>query len=177
MPEPPGLMLVGVRVIPQAIFEVFALEGALDFGGKDVDLGLREVGDPADVVEVEVRRDDMAHVLGRKTKGLDLLEGRDARLRRNPKERRRHKAKAPAGMREIVAPKARIDQDQAVVCFEKQDVRDKLFWEAGEFAPHKRTRRSAREVMDLHARTPWIERKRKYDDFFGGQNGWNLSSA
>jgi hypothetical protein len=61
--------------VPAAGLHAAAGHGGLEFGGVDVHGGPREVGQPTDVVEVQVGLDDVAHVLGVETHGPDLADG------------------------------------------------------------------------------------------------------
>jgi hypothetical protein len=118
------------------------LDGPLRFGGGDMDLGVRKVGKPADMVEVEVRDHDVAHVVSVEAQSFDLAGGRFLRVenRFNDVPRR---SESP-GICAILQPETGVDKDHTVVCFDQQHVAH----QRGSGHIH----RPAVEVMDLHRR-------------------------
>ncbi|BBA89011.1 hypothetical protein NJB18091_50290 [Mycobacterium marinum] len=85
-----------------------------------MDLSVREVGQPADVVEVEVGQHDMANVGRPVAKALDLVHRSFVLQQGRPKEVT--KRAQPARIKTVLYPKAGVDQDQPVAGLDEQDV-------------------------------------------------------
>jgi len=68
-----------MRPLRMAVAQLFtgrrSVNGSQGFGGGEVDLRMREVGDSSDVVEVEVSDDDMADVVRSEAECLDVVCG------------------------------------------------------------------------------------------------------
>ena len=121
--------------------------------GSDVYLGLGEFGYAADVVAIEMRDDDVAHVVPSKTELLDLSDGGFLALQHWADEvsRRPHPL---CGIAAVFRPEAGVDQDQTVVGLDEQHV-----------AHHPATpvgvQGSAVEVVNLHTSSVLDERPRR----------------
>jgi hypothetical protein len=84
---------------------------------------VREIRDPADVVEVEMRRDDMTDVFGSEAETFDLsYRGLVAVERRPEQEPRRPQSARRIG--DVIDAEAGVDENQTVVGFDEQDVAD-----------------------------------------------------
>lgn len=104
--------------------------------------GVREVGDAADVVEVEMGRDDVGHV---RRIQAQLLEPADRRLRLP--EPGAHQVRVPAdasgGIGDVRQPEPGVDQHDARVGFTRQHM-------AHQPPDERRGERAAIEVVYPH---------------------------
>ncbi len=111
-----------------------------------------KVGQAARVVEVEVGRDDVAHIVRVETERGELRDRRLGAVGLRAHERRED-APELARVRRVRAPEARVDQDEAVGALDQQAVADELRARqqpslAGEHARPAGTHRPAVEVVD-----------------------------
>ena len=105
-------------------------------------LGVGEIRYAADVVAVEVRDDNMAHVVTAKTEPLDLVDGGffTVEHRTDDASRRSHPL---AGIIAVLRPEAGIDQYPTIVGLDEQHV-------AHQHSRPERVHGSAVEVVNLH---------------------------
>lgn len=106
-----------VRPLLAAIADLFLSGGGVHraerFGRGDVDLGVREVGQTADVVEVEVGDDNVTDIVAVEPEPFDLVRGRLAGQQLGPADV--PERADPAGVFTILESKAGIDQHQATM--------------------------------------------------------------
>lgn len=112
------------------------------FGGGDVGLGVGEIGDAADVVDVEVRDHDVADVVAAEAEPFQLTHGGFVMVEYRPDEPP-HRPDAPGGVVAVTRAEAAVDEDQAVLRLRHQHVADRG-WTPG------RMHGSAVEVVNLH---------------------------
>jgi hypothetical protein len=92
-----------------------------------MDLRGGEVRQPTRVVEVEVRRHEVAHVLPPEAECLDLRKRRHVRFRRIDRHRWTEERAQPARVTHVVDADARVDEDEPMrVGLDQQAVRDQL---------------------------------------------------
>ncbi len=91
-------------------------DGAEGLGRGDVNLGVREVGQTADVVQVEVRDDDVADIVTREPELLDLVGGGFV-VAEDGSEKVAQRSDPPGGFGAVVRAEAGVDQHQAAVGF------------------------------------------------------------
>jgi hypothetical protein len=119
-----------------------------------MNLRLREVGDAADVIEVEVRNHDVPHVIPAEAEGFHLCDGSLLEIKDRPTEEPYRPQPGP-GARAVVGAEAGVDEDEAVVGLDQQHVADQRCG--------RQTHRAAVEVVHLHDRPPsarWVRHRR-----------------
>ncbi len=120
--------------------------------GEDVDLGAREVRQPARVVDVEVGEDDVADVSRVEACGLDLGEGDLAGLKLRAGEGEERTGEL-SWVLQVPGPEAGIDEHEAIGGLDEQHVADdpsrlKPAAVAIDQAPAPRTHRPAVQMVD-----------------------------
>jgi hypothetical protein len=108
-------------------------------------LGVGKVGYAADVVAVEMRDDDVAHIVPAKAEPLDLMDGGFLTFEHRADEvsGRSH---PPGGIVAVLRPEAGVDQYQTVAGLDEQHM-------AHHFAAPERVQGSAVEVVNLHVQS------------------------
>ncbi len=109
-----------------------------------MNLRVGEVGEAADVVDVEVRRDDVADVVASETELLHLAGGGLVDVERRPQQVTR--GADAGGIGAVLEAEAGVDEHQPVVGLDEQHVAH----DGGARCVHG----AAVEVMDLHAHDP-----------------------
>ncbi len=91
----------------------------------DVDFGIRKVGQPAGVIDVEVRHDEVAHVLRLEAERCDLPERRTLREKLRTEPSQKDRTEATDRVAQIRVADAGVDQHEAVACgLDQERVRD-----------------------------------------------------
>ena len=103
---------------------------------------MREVGDAADVVGVEMRDDDVANVLAAEAESLELVCSGFGRHEDRPGDEA-HRAHPSRRVGAVVDPESGVDENQTVVGLDEQHVTDAV-------RRTRRVHRAAVEVVDLH---------------------------
>lgn len=127
--------------VPQFLACRWIVDGAESFCGSDVDLGVREVRDSADVIKVEMGDDDVAHVLRAEAESLDVVRGGLDVEQPRPDDVP-ERPDPPGGVVAVVGSESGVHEYETVVGFDEQDVAD-----------HRRCRhphRAAVKVVHLH---------------------------
>ena len=88
-----------------------------------MNLSVREIGDTADVVDVEMRRDDVADVVAGETKAFDLADGGLLDVETRPQQEARRTD--PARFGAVRHTETRVDEHQATGTLDQQDVTDR----------------------------------------------------
>ena len=123
----------------------------LQLAPEHVHLSLGKVGQPAGVVDVEVRGDDVAYVAGREAQRAYLFDRRLA-LARLRCEQRVEDQPELARVAHVIETEARVDQDESFGSLDEQAVTDQLCpvqraAVAVDQAPAVRAHRAAAEVV------------------------------
>lgn len=111
-----------------------------------MDLGVREIGDAADVVDVEVRDDDVADVLAPEAEPFDLSDRRFLVVEERPEEAA-GRAYAMCRIVAVIQSVSAVDEKQAVVRLDEQHMADQS-------PSTPRMHRSTVEVVNLHEPSP-----------------------
>ena len=126
----------------------------------DVHLGVREVAEPARVVEVEMRDEDLPDVRRVVAEGADLRDGGLLRVQARAEQPAR--GSQPARVGDVAGAVARVHQDESVGGLDEQAVRDEVPAAPVDEAEHAggvRAHRPAVEVMDHGQRRRVIVRR------------------
>ena len=126
--------------------------------GENVDRGVGEIADPSRVVEVEMRRHDVAHIARAEAQIRDLPERRLGDVEPWPHHRVEEESEPPR-LVDILDPEPGVDQDQSVVALDQEAVAAHGRGRQGatgaaEQLPAARTERPAIEVVDTQGGDP-----------------------
>lgn len=110
--------------MPAAITAVGRPQGGSQSGPKDVDRGPRKVREPARVIAVEMRQDDMAYVLGRVSKAHDLTQRGLLRVQDRADTAQEPLAQAVSGICDVLETDSGVDQNHAFRGFHEEAVTD-----------------------------------------------------
>ena len=97
--------------IAASLAEARPMRGRAKLGGENVDRGVGEIADPSRVVEVEMRRHDVAHIARAEAQIRDLPERRLGDVEPWPHHRVEQESEPP-WLVDILDPEPGIDQDQ-----------------------------------------------------------------
>ncbi len=109
------------RAVARLLAEAGPVHRGVVLGGEDMHLGIREVGQAAGMVQVQVGHHDMTHVGGLEAECLHLMQRRLLHAQCRPRQR----AEAGAEMARVAhvgAAQAGVDQHQAVGALDQQAV-------------------------------------------------------
>ena len=99
------------------------LNAPRELRGGHVDLGVREVGEAADVVDVEVGRDDVADVVDAKPEALDLPGRGLGGIEPRPQQVA-GRARSAVGSRAVAQAETGVHEDEPAIGLDEQDVAD-----------------------------------------------------
>lgn len=151
MDHPMGFVGEMDRPVPALLLEGGPGHGRRVLVHMDVHRRVGEVGDPAGVVEIQVRGHQVAHVLRIESEGLHLCESGHRRIGVQADHHREPPAEAAAGMGEVVGAQTRVHEHEAVVGLDEKAVADHP--PAGEQATlpvdEARARRAERAAVEM----------------------------
>lgn len=159
MASPADALIPLLRAVAVAADKAFAIGGRIPLAIEDMDRCLREILDPAGVIEVKMREDDVANVLGLEPLRFDLAPGRIVVPQLDAVGDEEKPAQALPHAVNVAQTEALVDQHEARHrCLDKQAVAYKLAQSRlARPAVHQPsaqgTHRSAIEVMDAHRRS------------------------
>ena len=129
--DPVGFMLPLCWQVPPPFHPALWISGGAEFGAVDVHAGLRKVGEPSGVIEVEVGQNDVADLLRFTSEGLDL-SCQPFPLEKTGTGEEHEAATEPADrVDEVLFSEGGVDQNETSWMFDEKAVTDQMVVGAG----------------------------------------------